>query len=161
MTEGAQGMPQGTPQGMPGSPKKKGMSKGCLISLIVAGVILVIIIALMVTCYLKQEELAKSLTSYSVNQMKSLLAETPPQGIDTAQFNAVADNFIQKLETDSLDMTKFQGFIQVMQDIPGDQKIDSAEAFNLMEAMYGFYPDLRPEPEMMMDADTVIDTTGL
>ena len=129
--------------------QKKGMSKGCMISLIVAGVILIIVVALAVTCYMKREALSKSVATYTVNQIKTMVAKNPQPGIDTAMFNATADKFVERLTTDSLDLQKFQVFFQAIGQIPNDEIVDSLEAQQLLEAMYDYFPSIKPElPEM-------------
>ncbi|MBN1212747.1 MAG: hypothetical protein JXA92_09240, partial [candidate division Zixibacteria bacterium] len=73
--------------------QKKGMSKGCLVGIIVAAVILVIIIIAGITCYVYKDDLAKMGVVTVINGFKTNLVENPVEGVDTTQFNAMADAF--------------------------------------------------------------------
>ncbi|NOY89002.1 MAG: hypothetical protein GXO93_06370 [FCB group bacterium] len=140
--------------------KKKGLSKGCLIGLIVVGALLVLIIILTITCYAKREDLAKFAAVTIVNGAKNIVAKTPPQGIDTVQFDAVVDSFIQKINKAPFDKEKYATFFRKIQSVSSDKKIDSTEAIQMMQAMYDYFPDLKklPSPEKTSDSTAVPDT---
>ena len=121
----------------------KKMSKGCMTALIVVGVIVVLIVSLMVVCYVNKDKLAKSGTGMIINQVKQWIAETPPTGVDTLVFNAVTDSFMSKFELDEIDYNKVQLFFPVIQNSISDELIDSSEAYNIMQGMVEYYPDIQ------------------
>ena len=133
-------------------PKKKGMSKGCMIGLIVGLVILVIIVALMVTCYLKKDELAKFGVTTFLSQSKTILAEE----VDSELYGMVIDQFIEKFqEEESIDYQKAEKLLNLIREVPSDNIVDAAEAEQILESIYDYYPDLRQE----MPEETEVDTT--
>lgn len=137
--------------------QKKGMSKGCLVGLIIVSVIVVIIIIGAITCWYYKEDLVKQGGLMAVTSAKGLVAENPPEGLDTTQFNAVCDGFSEKVKADSLDLERYGLFLQSMQEIIGDQNISSEEAAQLMESMIAYYPEL----EELYQPEEEIDTTAV
>lgn len=122
-------------------PKKK-MSKGCLIALIIGIVVVVMVIAAAVTCYLKRDDVAKFGAATILGGIKTMVAESPPAGVDTTRFNGVVDAFIDRLNAEPLDQEKFAGFFSGLQTIPTDQKVDSVEAQMLLDDMFEYFPEL-------------------
>ncbi|MDF1544322.1 MAG: hypothetical protein P1R58_04375 [bacterium] len=136
---------------------KKRMSKGCMVGMIVAGVLLIMFIAAAVTCWLKKDDLAKFGAVTLLDGVKSTLAQEPVAGLDTAQFNALADAFKLKLNESELDYEKYQVFFQSIQTIPSDEKIDEDEAWIIVDGMIEYFPDLedyRPEPMIQESFDS-------
>jgi hypothetical protein len=135
--------------------QRKGMSKGCLVSLIVAGVLLLIIIVVAVTCYVKRDELARFGAVSIVNDFKSKIIATPVQGVDTVKFDALADAFVQKVNSTKLSMEEVGKFLTKVQPAAADKTIDSADVAIVTAAIISTFPDLAPtEPE-----STGVDTT--
>ncbi|MDH4156572.1 MAG: hypothetical protein OEW00_04785 [candidate division Zixibacteria bacterium] len=131
-------------------PKRKGMSKGCLIGLIVLAVVIVLVVIAGIVCYSKRDELMKFGMATMVTGVKTELASNPVEGIDTVAVNAMADAFIEKMNTSVLEPEKMALFGQTVQGIIGDQVLDSAEVFMFIKAMVAYYPELEelmPIPE--------------
>jgi len=131
--------------------QKKGMSKGCLVGLIVAGVILVIIIIAGITCYVYKDDLAKMGVVTIINGFKTEMATNPIEGVDTVQFNAMADAFVTKFNEEEIDYEKYAAFFQQIQLMMEDKEIDAEETDELKRLMANYYPDLEeylPAPEM-------------
>ena len=131
--------------------QKKGMSKGCLIGLIVAGVILVIIIIAGITCYVYKDDLAKMGVVTVINGFKTELATNPVEGVDTVQFNAMADAFITKFNEEEIDYEKYASFFQQIQVMMEDSDIGAEEVEEMEMLMADYYPELEeylPAPEM-------------
>ncbi len=136
--------------------KKQGMSKGCLVGLIVVGVLLILIIAISITCYVKREDIAKFAAVTVVNSVKQMVATDLPPGTDTTQFNAISEAFVKKLNESPLDSDKYGAFMREIQSIPGDKKVDSAEVVVFINAIYNYFPELKPaEPvDQMLQSDS-------
>jgi len=138
---------------------KKGMSKGCLIALIVALAVVVLLIAIVVLIHVYREDLAKVGAGATVIEVKKVLAQNPPEGIDTVRFNALADAFAEKIKLDTTAEFESLGlFVQQMTKSVSDKKLDKQEVDAAATAMIAAYPDLRqywnPAP-----ADTSTATT--
>jgi hypothetical protein len=148
--------------------KKEGMSRGCLVAMIVVGVIAALVIVAAVVCYIYREDLVKTGTTTALNSIKTEVGNNPPAGVDTVQFNAVTEAFIQKLNDDTaaVDMVQFQALMTSVQNMMQDEKIDSAEVIDIQEAMFRYYPSLGDEFDIGMDLDeppdmdSVMDTTA-
>ncbi len=124
--------------------KKKGMSKGCLIGLIIVGAIVVIIIIGGITCWIYKDDLAKMGATTAINGLKQELIQNQVDGVDTTQFNALADAFVTRLgEDETLDLQKYGLFMQSIQNILGDQDIDQYDVKVVMDAMVDYYPELK------------------
>ncbi|HUV30097.1 MAG TPA: hypothetical protein VMY05_03250 [Acidobacteriota bacterium] len=141
--------------------QKKGLSKGCLVALIIVAVLVVIIVVAGLTCWYYKDDLAKMGATTGVSGVKDLMAQTPPEGIDTAQFNALADAFLVKLNEEPLDYEKYAGFMQALQGVIDDKAISTDEAERLADAMIVYYPDLTEQyqPQEAIDTTGVIDST--
>ena len=135
----------------------KGMSKGCLIGLIVVGIIVVVvaIIGVSSTCIEKT-----SLTSEA--QVKEMVAENPPEGIEPEQFNEFADAFVEKLKAGEIDPQRTALLIQQVSGYMSDKKIDADELQMIKKDMAEIFPELsgmlESDADMEMDMDT---TTGM
>jgi hypothetical protein len=141
--------------------QKKGMSKGCMVGLIIGLIIVIIVAALMVTCYMKKDELAK----YGVETMlvgaKTSLAAEPINGIDSVKFNALIDQFVEQFNSeDTLDYAKAAKILGLIQTVPVDSKLDSLELPLLLDAMFTYYPDMDQSVIIEMEVDTtaVVDS---
>ncbi len=122
--------------------KRQGLSKGCLIGLIVAGALLLLVIIIGVTCYVKRDDLMKFGVAQLMNSMKVEVATQQIPGVDTAQFNGIADAFIAKLNSSEMQYLEYQKFMTVLQKATTDRNIDSTEIYQLVDAMVAYYPDL-------------------
>ena len=154
MVEG-QGPGQPTPH-MP--QQKKGLSKGCVVALVVVGVIFVLAVIVGVTCYLKWDELVTTATDASLAEVKKMVAEDPPQGVDTTRFNAVADGFVRKLQEGDIKKEQYAPVLQTIGTATDDGKITGEEADLLMQQMISAFPSLGDVPAGQMSRP---DTTGM
>lgn len=141
--------------------QKKGMSKGCMVGLIVGLVIVIIVAALMVTCYMKKDELAKFGTVTLLNGAKATLSESPLESVDTVKFNGVVDQFMEKFNNEEeLDYEKAAKLFALMQSVPANKKVDSTDVSMILDAIFTYYPDMEQSvtPEMEMDTTAVTDS---
>ncbi|MEW6049629.1 MAG: hypothetical protein AB1644_00980 [Candidatus Zixiibacteriota bacterium] len=122
--------------------QKKGMSKGCLVALIVAGVLLLLIIIAAITCYVKRDDLAKFGATTVISAFKTELRQHPVEGIDTTMFFSLTDSFTQRLQFEPLDYTRYSQFMNTVQAVMADKKLDSAEIGDLEDAMLDYFPEL-------------------
>jgi hypothetical protein len=65
-----------------------------------------------------------------------------PNGIDTTRFNALADNFLGRLDTTTFTDEQLMTIGPTFQNILSDKQVDSAEVVSLSEAMIQLFPDL-------------------
>ncbi len=141
--------------------QKKGMSKGCLIGLIVAGVLLVIIIIAGITCYIYKDDLAKMGLVTIINGVKTEITTHPVEGVDTVQFNALADVFITKFNESELDYEKYAAVFPQLQAMMSDKKVDAEEVEALKEMMVNYFPELEQYlpvqelPDTLFPGDTL------
>ena len=135
--------------------QKKGMSKGCLITLIVAGVLLVLVIALVFVCNAYKDELIQSTTNSALISMKQSVASNLPDGIDSVQFNAVTDKFLERFAKDTVDLERFAVSFEGIQELFGKKEFDAASVKRAMEMMQSYYPDLKG----IVPATDMIDST--
>lgn len=139
----------------------KGMSKGCMVALIVAGAILVLIIASVVVCYVYMDDLAKTTMKNYVPRVKTLIAEQPPVGLDTAQFNTLADTFLARFDADSLNAQQYGHVVMQFTEALKDEHVTGIEADSIRTAILMLYPDLAeltpPAVDDMMDVDSTAD----
>ena len=145
--------------------QKKGMSKGCLVALIIVGALLLIVVIGALSCWFYRAELARMGAVTMMNQVKQMVAESPPQDVDTAQFNSLLDGFVGRLEEDEMadqdtTLVKLAELMQVMQTVVEDKAIDENEIDQLSNTMLSFYPELvdefwRVEP---IDSNVVTDS---
>lgn len=136
--------------------EKKGMSKGCLVALIVAGVLLVLVVALFFVCNAYKDDLVKSGTVMLINSTKQYVAESPPEGIDTAQFNMIADRFVHQFNIDTLNMERFQVSFRGMQNLMGQKEFDSAQVADITQMMVDYYPELEELLQIPEEIDSGI-----
>jgi hypothetical protein len=121
----------------------KGMSKGCTVALIVAGVIVVLLIIAIAVVYFFWGDLVKTGTTQVMTQAKTLVAKDMPEGVDTTQFNALSDAFVERFTNDpEMTADKYGPIIQQFQGIIADDQVTSAEVTQMQDAMVTVYPDL-------------------
>lgn len=129
----------------------KGMSKGCLILLIVGGVILVLAILLAVGCYIYKDDLAKLGGTTLIDSLKTELAAQDFEGVDTVQFNAMADACKERLNAeDPLDWERYSLFMGTVQLVMEDKEITADEVPVMQKAFVDYFPDL----EELMPAES-------
>lgn len=138
----------------------KGMSKGCTVALIVAGVILVLIIVAAIIFYVYWGDVVKTGVVTTVNETKSLIAENPPEGVDTTQYNALADAFVERFNPDSIKAEAYGPVILQFSKAIEDKHLTGDEVRQLGEAMIGLYPDLQRFAPQPPDESMEPDTTG-
>jgi uncharacterized protein YejL (UPF0352 family) len=136
--------------------QKKGMSKGCLIALIVVGALVLLLVIAAIVCYAKKDDLARYGAATLVNGVKTELHKNPVEGVDTTQINVVAAAFLEKLNESKLDYNKYGRFMQSIQPILEDKKVDSVEAEKFIQAMVEYFPELKE----LLPAKEVEDTTA-
>ena len=136
--------------------QKKGMSKGCLIGLIVAGALVVIIIIGGITCWVYKDDLAKMGVVTIVNRVKTQISENPVEGVDTVQFNAVTDAFLDKFNESELDLEKYSTLIQQFQGFMSNKEISADDVETMQELMIDYYPDLEEMVPPVEIPDTVL-----
>jgi uncharacterized protein YejL (UPF0352 family) len=136
--------------------QKKGMSKGCLIALIVVGALVLLLVIAGIVCYAKKDDLARYGAATLINSIKTELRKNPGEGVDTTQINVVAAAFLEKLNESKLDYNKYGRFMQSIQPILEDKKVDSVEAEKFIQAMVEYFPELKE----LLPAKEVEDTTA-
>ena len=141
------------------------MSKGCLVAIIVVGVILLLIIIAGITCYVYREDIAKGTAGVVVTKVKEEVAKQAPEGVDTVQFNAIADGFKKELDTTKLEATAFSDFMQSAQQVANKKELTAADVNEFEDAMIAYFPDLAglkgpsvPDTTMMQDTSALQDT---
>lgn len=90
--------------------------------------------------------------------MKVMAAENMEEGVDTVKFNAYVDKFEDRIMADTLSVEKIGLFIQSIQDIGADKKIDKDEVELLYSEMNKLYPGMIPE-DMSEDMPAESDST--
>lgn len=125
------------------STPKKGMSKGCLVGLIVGLALIVIVIIIAVLGWIYWPDLIKTGVATTVNEVKVLLADDVPEGVDTVSFNALADAYVEKVnEQEELDAERLALIVQQLSQFADDKKINSDEVEACVEAFIDAYPEL-------------------
>ena len=146
--------------------QKKGMSKGCLVALIIVGALLLIVVIGALSCWFYRVELARMGAVTMMNQVKQMVAENPPQNMDTAQFNALVDGFVGRLEEDDIadkdtTLMKVAEFMQVMQRVVEDKAVDESEIDQLRNTMESFYPELADKYQRVEPSDSSMVTDSM
>lgn len=137
------------------------MSKGCTVALIVAGVIVVLLIIVVAVGYFFFGDLVKAGTSQVMSQAKVQVAKDLPEGVDTVQFNALSDAFVERFTNDNdISAETYGPIFQSIQGVMADEKITAAEVTQMQEAMVALYPDLKTllpasDGDEVMPADSV------
>lgn len=132
------------------------MSKGCVVGLIVVGVIAVLIIVGGAVCWIYKDDLARMPVKTVVAQMQTYLSENEVEGVDPDVFNTVADDFLQRIESeDPLQFEKYGEFITSIQTVSSRQEYTADDYDNVMAAMITYYPELAdhvpPEVDESLD----------
>jgi hypothetical protein len=142
--------------------QSKGMSKGCMIGLIVGGAILVIVIVGLGTCWYYKDDLAKMGAATVVEGFKTELGDHQYEDVDTVQFNAMADAFLERLDQqEPLEWEPYGAFMQSIQNVMADQQFTADEVPGVIDAFVQYFPDLeamRPtaeEPEPAIEEDSL------
>ena len=136
--------------------EKKGMSKGCLVGLIIGGAVIVILVVGTLTCWYYKDDLVKMGVSKSVYDVKNAVAANPPETIDTAQFNALADAFLEKFDADdSLELEKYGAFIQSLQ-LAHSDSLTAEIVAQVSAAMIEYYPELADLYRIETQADSLM-----
>jgi hypothetical protein len=140
-----------------------GMSKGCMIALIIVGIIIVLLIITMIVCYVYREDLARAGAGVMVTSIKNEVAKNPPEGVDTVQFDAMADSFVVKLDEAKLPTEEYGQLISTMQGIMADKQVSADEVREFEDMMVTYFPDLESMRGGEMtppDTTAVPDTAG-
>ena len=146
--------------------QSKGMSKGCLIGLIVVGVLVVVLAILLALGWFYKDDLVKMGGATLVNGLKTELAIHDYENVDTVQFNAIADAFLQAQNQDTqFNLEAYTFFMQSLQGVMADKVYDEDEVPVIIDAFIEYYPELeelRPitvEEEETTEIDSVFETT--
>ncbi len=121
--------------------QKSGMPRGCLIALIIAGILIVLMAALVGVCYFNKDKFMKWSVRTGVAYAQEELSKNPV-GIDTVKFNALANGFMQQLETAEISDEQFAKLGPVFQQVIADKKIDTDDVHKLSDAMVTLFPAL-------------------
>ena len=146
--------------------QKKGMSKGCLVALIIVGALLLIVVIGALSCWFYRVELARMGAVTMTNQVKQMVAENPPQDMDTAQFNSLVDGFLGRLEEDEITdkdttLMKLAEFMQVMQRVVEDKAVDENDVDQLSNIMISYYPELVDKYQRVEPIDSSVVTDSM
>ena len=144
--------------------QKRGLSKGCLVGLIIIGILVVIIVIGAITCYVYRADLTKKAGSTALVGVKDMVAENPPEGVDTVQFNALTDAFLTQLDQDDFGdddtkMQRFGMFLQKVTSLMGDGEVSAEDVKAVSEAMVDFYPSLEEEFPLEEAVDSLMMMT--
>ena len=144
--------------------QRKGLSKGCLVALIIGVALAVLVIIGVLAVWYYWDDLMKTSSTQLVNQFKTVVAENPPEGVDTVYVNAVADGFSARLEEDEeVDLERFGQYLQTMQQLAGEERLDADMIQRGLDAMIDYYPELEelgpPDVEEEMPPEPV-DSLG-
>lgn len=141
--------------------EKKRMSKGCLVGLIVAGALLLLVIIGGITCWMNRGELVRYGAVTMVQSVKTMTATNSAEGVDTVMVFAVMDAFVNKLQNDDeVNVDEIGKFMQALQPIVADEKINDDEAKQFISLMVEIYPDLAVEIEVPDSILAPEDSTG-
>ncbi|MEA2031398.1 MAG: hypothetical protein U9N55_07385 [candidate division Zixibacteria bacterium] len=141
--------------------EKKRMSKGCLVGLIVAGALLLLVIIGGITCWMNRGELVRYGAVTMVQSVKTMTATNSAEGVDTVMVFAVMDAFVNKLQNDDeVKVDEIGKFMQALQPIVADEKINDDEAKQFISLMVEIYPDLAVEIEVPDSILAPEDSTG-
>lgn len=123
--------------------RKTGMSKGCIVALIIVAVLIVIIIIGGLTCWYYKDDLAKMAAATAVNGIKQTLAEGQVADVDTTQFNAMADAFLDRLDQDEqLNYERYGVFMQSLQQVVSREELKAEDVQTVYDAIVMYYPEL-------------------
>jgi energy-converting hydrogenase Eha subunit A len=141
--------------------QRSGMPRGCLIGLIIVGILALILLIVFGVICMNREKVLRWSMRQGVVFVKDAIGKQPV-GIDTTRFNALADNFLLRLDTAQFADSQLMAIGPIFQQILEDKKIDSAEVVSLSGAMVTLFPDLSeygiepPPTEMPVITDTVL-----
>ena len=122
---------------------RKGISKGCLVGLIVGAALVVILITFIVLVYVFRGSLVKAGAAATIREVKTLLAKAPPDGVDTVQFNSLADAFVDRVNLENDDQFEaLSGVMTQMYGVVKDKQVTREEALTTCAAIIGLYPEL-------------------
>ncbi len=136
---------------------KKGMSKGCLAGLIVGIGLVVIVVSLGASCYVCPGWWANLGVATTVGSVKVDLAENPVEGVDTVQFNSVADAFLAKFDSVEVDFVKYQAVVETVGLAMREEERTAESIEAITDAMIDYFPEL----EELMPATVPADTTAV
>jgi len=123
--------------------QKKGMSKGCLVGIIIAAVLVVIAIIGVALIYFYMDDIGKFGVVTLADGIKTEIAENPVEGVDSVRVNAVIDAFVKRVnEAEDDNLVTLSAFMQTVQTVISDRKVDADEVEVTMNAMIDVYPDL-------------------
>jgi len=142
------------------SPQKKRLSKGCLIAIIIAAALVVLLLIAIFAFWSYRHDLAKWTVIASVNEIKTAVAENPPEGYDTAYFNSVTDRFLKYMDTqDTLNLAGYGELVKLLQEAKKQTPPDAPMLDRIVGALGRFYPELDiQEPGSEVPDQPVHDT---
>ena len=141
--------------GMGAPAPKKGMSKGCLVAIIVAGVLLVLVVASFFVCMSKKDDIVKFGVTTLLTSSKQIVVESNIEGIDTAYYNMVIDNFNVRLQADTINLEEIANIFTNIQTTVQGGKMELSDAESILEALITKYPDIVPISEATEMIDSI------
>ncbi len=117
------------------------MPRGCLIGLIIVGILALILLIVFGVICMNREKVLRWSMRQGVVYVKDAIGKQP-NGIDTTFFNALADNFLSRLDTTNFTDEQLMTIGPIFQNILSDKQVDSAEVVSLSGAMIQLFPDL-------------------
>lgn len=134
--------------------QKSGMPRGCLIALIIVGALAVILVIVMSLLCMNRDKVLRWSVKEGVGYVKQQLTESPVAGVDTVQFNRLADSFLVRTETASMTEQGGMQFITSMQSAITDKQVSADDVERLSGSMVNFFPDLEPLAEGVIVDET-------
>jgi hypothetical protein len=127
--------------------QKSGMSRGCFVALIIVGALLAILVIVVGLICLNRDKVLRWSVVEGTGAVKSELASQPVAGVDTVQFNRLADSFLVRIETAPMTEEGGMRFVTTMQAALTDKQVSQEDVARLTGAMVNFFPDLEPLAE--------------
>ena len=121
--------------------QRSGMPRGCLIGLIIVGILALILLIVFGVICMNREKVLRWSMRQGVVYVKDAIGKQP-NGIDSTRFNALADNFLSRLDTAKFTDEQLMTIGPIFQNILSDKQVDSAEVVSLSGAMIQLFPDL-------------------
>src|SRR5512140_3012047 len=120
------------------------MPRGCVIALIIVGALALLLVIFIGLICANRDKVLRWSTREGVNYYKTQLSTKPIEGIDTVQFDRLADSFLVRVQTANMADTAGLRFAGVVQNSLLDKKIDREDVYRLSDAMVALFPDLAP-----------------
>ena len=124
--------------------QKSRMPKGCVIALIIVGALAVLLVIVLGLICMNRDKVLKWSTREGITYYKSQLAAKPVEGIDTVQFDRLADSFLVRLQAEKVTDTALARFATTFQSTIMDKQISKEDVYRMSDAMISVFPDMAP-----------------